>query len=221
MNIRVRNLSKRFGDRLIWEGIDYDFSSDEIISIAGKSGEGKTTFLRCLNGLERYDEGTIAFDDEVMAPGETDAGKIGMVFQGYHLFPKLTVWENVLLAPRYHHLPEEEVKARAESLLKDLGIYSERDKYPAALSGGQQQRVAIVRACMLEPDFLCFDEPTSALDEETISRLSETMATLKNKGIGMIVVTHDKAFARRVSDRILHFEDGGLREERLTGVQSA
>ena len=218
MKISVRNLAKSFGDREIWKGIDYDFTSDSIISIAGKSGQGKTTFLRCLNGLETYDEGTITFDDELMPVGKTDAEKIGMVFQGYHLFSKLTVWENILLAPLYHGVEKSVAEKRALQLLKDLDIEDEKDKYPRNLSGGQQQRVAIVRACMLEPDILCFDEPTSALDSDTIDKLAQIMEKLKEKGMGMIVVTHDRAFAERVSDRILHFEEGNLREENLKAI---
>ena len=218
MKISVRNLAKSFGDREIWKGIDYDFTSDSIISIAGKSGQGKTTFLRCLNGLETYDEGTITFDGEVMPVGKTDAQKIGMVFQGYHLFPKLTVWENILLAPLYHGVEKSVAEKRALQLLKDLDIEDEKDKYPRNLSGGQQQRVAILRACMLEPDILCFDEPTSALDHDTIDKLAQIMEKLKEKGMGMIVVTHDRGFAERVSDRILHFEEGNLREENLKAI---
>ena len=213
MKISVDNLKKSFGDRCIWSGIDLTFTSDEIVTIAGKSGQGKTTFLRCLNGLETYDAGTVAFDGEVMPVGTTDAKKIGMVFQGYYLFPKMTVWENILLAPIYHGVDRKEAEERAERLMKELEIYEERDKYPRNLSGGQQQRVAIVRACMLEPEILCFDEPTSALDGATIDKLAQTMNRLKEKGMGMIVVTHDRAFAERISDRILHFEEGHLREE--------
>ncbi len=213
MKISVDNLKKTFGDRCIWSGINLTFTSDEIVSIAGKSGQGKTTFLRCLNGLETYDAGTVAFDGVVMPVGKTDAKKIGMVFQGYHLFPKMTVWENILLAPIYHGVDRKEAEERAERLMKELEIYEEKDKYPKNLSGGQQQRVAIVRACMLEPEILCFDEPTSALDGETIDKLARIMERLKEKGMGMIVVTHDRAFAEKISDRILHFEGGELREE--------
>ena len=213
MKISVDNLKKSFGDRCIWSNIDLTFTSDEIVSIAGKSGQGKTTFLRCLNGLETYDSGTVAFDGKIMPVGTTDAKKIGMVFQGYYLFPKMTVWENILLAPIYHGIDRKEAEERAERLMKELEIYEEKDKYPKNLSGGQQQRVAIVRACMLEPEILCFDEPTSALDSETIDTLAQTLGRLKEKGMGMIVVTHDRAFAERISDRILHFEEGRLREE--------
>lgn len=213
MKISVDNLKKSFGDRCIWSGIDLTFTSDEIVTIAGKSGQGKTTFLRCLNGLETYDSGTVAFDGKIMPVGTTDAKKIGMVFQGYYLFPKMTVWENILLAPIYHGIDRKEAEERAERLMKELEIYEEKDKYPKNLSGGQQQRVAIVRACMLEPEILCFDEPTSALDSETIDKLAQTLGRLKEKGMGMIIVTHDRAFAERISDRILHFEEGRLREE--------
>ena len=213
MKISVENLKKSFGDRCIWSGIDLTFTSDEIVTIAGKSGQGKTTFLRCLNGLETYDSGTVAFDGKIMPVGTTDAKKIGMVFQGYYLFPKMTVWENILLAPIYHGIDRKEAEERAERLMKELEIYEEKDKYPKNLSGGQQQRVAIVRACMLEPEILCFDEPTSALDSETIDKLAQTLGRLKEKGMGMIIVTHDRAFAERISDRILHFEEGRLREE--------
>ena len=213
MKISVDNLKKSFGDRCIWSGIDLTFTSDEIVTIAGKSGQGKTTFLRCLNGLETYDSGTVAFDGKIMPVGTTDAKKIGMVFQGYYLFPKMTVWENILLAPIYHGIDRKEAEERAERLMKELEIYEEKDKYPKNLSGGQQQRMAIVRACMLEPEILCFDEPTSALDSETIDKLAQTLGRLKEKGMGMIVVTHDRAFAERISDRILHFEEGRLREE--------
>ena len=213
MKITVENLKKSFGDRCIWSGIDLTFTSDEIVSIAGKSGQGKPTYLRCLNGLETYDDGQVSFDGTLMPVGTTDAKKIGMVFQGYSLFPKMTVSENILLAPIYHGVDRKEAEERAERLMKELEIYEERDKYPRNLSGGQQQRVAIVRACMLEPEILCFDEPTSALDGATIDKLAQTMNRLKEKGMGMIVVTHDRAFAERISDRILHFEEGRLREE--------
>lgn len=212
--LKVRNLSKSFGDQNVWTNLSCDIDTGEVVSIQGRSGEGKTTFLRCLNGLESIDGGEILISGEhIDSLDEGREGKLGMVFQGYHLFPHLSVWENLAIAPRYHKMAEKEIESRANSLLERLDLVKHKDKYSAQLSGGQQQRVAIARACMLNPKILCFDEPTSALDEDTRDNIKSIIRGLADDGMTILIVTHDRFFAESVSDRILHIEAGEFREE--------
>lgn len=219
--LKIKSLKKQFGEDIIWNNLTANFSQGEIVCIQGKSGEGKTTFLRCLNNLEKVDGGTIIIDDFYLCSEENGlvryanvdklkdlSTKIGMIFQNFNLFPNLNVEENLFLAPRYKEIDEITMKNRAESLLKDMNLYDKKKLYPYQLSGGQQQRVAIARACMLNPKVLCFDEPTSALDDANKEQVIEIIKKLAQNGMTQIIVTHDSEFARCVADRTLNIIDG-------------
>ncbi|MCD1147717.1 ATP-binding cassette domain-containing protein [Peptoniphilus sp. KCTC 25270] len=216
MELEIRNFKKSFNENTIWTNLCTTMKSGEIISIHGKSGEGKTTFLRCLNGLEPLEKGQVFFDGEEvdLTTMGGDERPFGMVFQGFNLFPQMTVWENIVLAPKYHKQKEEEIQERALALLDQLELTEHKNKKPHQLSGGQKQRVAIARACMLQPKVLCFDEPTSALDEETSERFVSILKDLSRTGMIQIIVTHDKPFALEVSDRILHIREGVFFEDK-------
>ncbi|MDO5038051.1 MAG: ATP-binding cassette domain-containing protein [Tissierellia bacterium] len=216
--LSVENLNKAFDGKPILKDLACQISQGEIVSIQGRSGEGKTTFLRCINGLETIDSGRIKIQGQDMgAPDKNpDLQKnMGLVFQSYNLFPHMTVWENLSLAPRFHKMEEDLIKERGQKLLEDLDLLDHQDKYPSQLSGGQRQRVAIARACILNPKILCFDEPTSALDEETRDQIQEIMEDLSSQGMTLLIVTHDKVFAEKISNRVLHIEEGAFREEVL------
>lgn len=215
--LQIKNLKKSFDQQVIWDDLTCTIDGGEIVSIQGRSGEGKTTFLRCLNGLETIDDGEILMNGQPLT--NLNAGreeKLGMVFQGYQLFPHLTVWENITLAPKYHKMDPEEIDRRGKKLLASLDLSDQIEKYPNQLSGGQQQRVAIARACMLNPEILCFDEPTSALDEATRDHIMDIIKSLAQDGMTILIVTHDRYFAEQVSDRILHIESGRFREQRVS-----
>lgn len=215
--LQVKNLKKSFDQQVIWEDLNCTIDVGEIVSIQGRSGEGKTTFLRCLNGLETIDDGEILLDGKPIANmslGREE--KLGMVFQGYQLFPHLTVWDNLTLAPKYHNMDPVEMESRAKKLLSTLDLSDHAKKYPSQLSGGQKQRVAIARACMLNPEILCFDEPTSALDEATRDHIMEIIKQLADSGMTILIVTHDRYFAEQISDRILHIEGGRFREQKVS-----
>lgn len=216
MNVLVDNISKAFGDVKVFENISFMVEPGEILCIKGKSGEGKTTLLRCLNNLETVDEGSIVIDglDLTKVKDSKDIGKkIGLVFQSYNLFPHLSVMENLMLAPKYLKTgTDDEIKQRARELLETLEIGGKEDVYPFQLSGGQKQRVAIARACMLNPSVLCFDEPTSALDNETTKQISSVIRKLAKTGMSILIVTHDDQFAQEISDRIIKMYDRKIEE---------
>lgn len=227
MPLIVENLSKAFQDVPVWTNISARFEAGEVVSIQGRSGEGKTTFLRVLNDLEKVDTGSIHFDETYLCRSDDTSpqveyssikerseyhSRIGMVFQDYNLFSNMNVWDNITLAPRYHKHDDAEVKARGEELLARLGLADRKDAMPSELSGGQRQRVAIARACMLDPQVLCFDEPTSALDRETIEEIAAILQDLARSGMCILLVTHDQEFSLQVSDRILKIDDGKMVE---------
>ena len=211
--IQVRGLVKRFGPRTVLDGIDADIRPGEALFVIGPSGGGKSTFLRCLNLLERPDAGTIRFrGHDVLARG-ADVNRyrrhVGMVFQHFNLFPHLTVLRNITLAPTLtRRLTPRRAAAKALTLLRRIGLADKARAYPPQLSGGQKQRIAIVRALAMSPDAILFDEPTSALDPEMVGEVFALMKELAHGGLTMVVVTHEIAFAREVADRIL-FIDGG------------
>ena len=211
--IEVKNLTKSFGGVPVLKGITETISPGEKIAIIGPSGSGKSTFLRCLNLLETPTGGQIFFKgQDITAPG-TDINKVrqhmGMVFQHFNLFPHLTVRENITLAPVQLKLQtKDETNAKAEELLKRIGLYDKIDTYPSRLSGGQKQRIAIVRALAMNPEVLLFDEPTSALDPEMVGEVLDVMKKLAAEGMTMLVVTHEMGFAREAADRVI-FIDGG------------
>lgn len=209
-------------------GFDVDLAEEvakrngKILCIQGKSGEGKTTLLRCLNRLEQLDEGRVLIDGEnilEMKENRKIGSKIGLVFQNYNLFPHLTVMENLTIMP--NHLKaasKDSILNKAIELLKSLEIEDKKDMYPYQLSGGQKQRVAIARACMLNPSVLCFDEPTSALDNETSSKISSIIKNLANEGMTVIVVTHDLKFGKDIGDSIFKLENGKLLINEITKI---
>lgn len=214
MGLVVENISKSFGKIKVFNHLSFEVDAGSILCVEGKSGEGKTILLRCLNKLEQVDEGSIFIDGEnilELKDARKIGSKIGLVFQNYNLFPHLTVMENLTITPNYLKIMnKEDVNLKAKKILKSLEIEDKENMYPYQLSGGQKQRVAIARACMLNPAVLCFDEPTSALDEDTSQKISSIIKNLANQGMAIIVVTHDIKFSRDISDIILKLEDGKL-----------
>ncbi|KJR48820.1 Glutamine transport ATP-binding protein GlnQ [Desulfosporosinus sp. I2] len=218
--INVNGLIKDFGKTRVINGIDATVSAGEVVVLIGASGSGKSTFLRCLNGLETLTAGEILIDSVPLENKSSSLKQIrrqvGMVFQQFNLFPHLTVLENIIEAP-IHVLKQEKVNAIqvAEELLSKVGLYDKRDNYPATLSGGQGQRVAIARALAMHPKIMLFDEPTSALDPELVGEVLTVMKQLAEDGMTMVVVTHEMAFAREVADRVIFIDEGRIVEEGL------
>ena len=221
--IRAAQLHKRFGDHEVLKGVSLEIGKGEVIAMIGSSGSGKSTFLRCLNQLERVDRGEVIIEGETLV--STDASghcryapdkearricaKMGMVFQHFNLFPHLSVLGNLIEAPMtVKGLSRDAIVPVAEELLRKVGLFAKCDVYPSQLSGGQKQRVAIARALAMAPDIMLFDEPTSALDPELTGEVLRTMRQLADEHMTMLVVTHEMAFARDVSTRTV-FMDGG------------
>jgi arginine/lysine/histidine transport system ATP-binding protein len=212
--IETKGLKKNFGKLEVLKGIDSSVEEGEVIAIVGPSGGGKSTYLRCLNLLERPNGGTISFAGENVFPEAKDEDalrrKVGMVFQHFNLFPHLTVLDNLILAPvQILGLTKDQARDEAKALLERVGLTDKATAFPAQLSGGQKQRIAIVRALAMKPQVLLFDEPTSALDPEMVGEVLAVMKDLAKDGMTMIVVTHEMNFARDVADKVL-FMDGGL-----------
>lgn len=187
----------------------------EVVVVLGPSGSGKSTFLRTLNQLETLTSGDICIDGRYLGHRSTNINKlrreVGMVFQGFNLFPHKTVLQNIMLAPcRVRKQSKAESEKNAKALLVKVGLSDKGDSYPSQLSGGQQQRVAIARALAMKPQIMLFDEPTSALDPEMVGEVLDVMKTLANEGMTMVVVTHEMGFAKSVADRVLFMEDGAL-----------
>src|SRR5690554_5471498 len=219
MSVYVDSISKSFDSTKVFENVSFEVNPGEIVCIKGKSGEGKTTLLRCLNNLEQIDGGKIIIDG-VDISKEKDyriiGQMIGMVFQSFNLFPHLSVMENLLIAPKYLKKDnDEKIRTRAMELIKTLEIEGKENMYPYQLSGGQKQRVAIARACMLNPTVLCFDEPTSALDNETTKQIGKVIRRLANEGMAIIIVTHDEAFVDEIGERVLTMKNRNLNEEEV------
>lgn len=216
--IKVTGLKKSFGDLEVLKGIDQHIKQGEKVVVIGPSGSGKSTFLRCLNLLEVPTGGEILIEGESITAPNTNVNKIrekmGMVFQQFNLFPHLTVLDNIMLAPmKVKKISRADAEKTARSLLETVGLADKADSYPAQLSGGQQQRIAIARALAMQPDIMLFDEPTSALDPEMVGEVLAVMKDLANKGMTMVVVTHEMGFAREVGSRVLFMDDGYVVEE--------
>ena len=216
--IHIHNLTKSFGDNQVLKGISTEIADGEVVVVIGPSGSGKSTFLRCLNRLEEADGGEIIFEGVDINDKNTEIEKIredmGMVFQSFNLFPHKTVMENITMAPMLVKGEDQKAaEAKAEKLLKRVGLLDKKDSYPSQLSGGQKQRIAIVRALAMEPQVMLFDEPTSALDPEMVGEVLDVMQQLAKEGMTMVVVTHEMGFAREVGDRILFLDEGYLLEE--------
>ena len=216
--IRVKGLKKDFENLSVLKGVDVEIRKGDVVCVIGASGSGKSTFLRCLNLLEKPTDGIIEFNGVNLTDTKVDLDlhrqKMGMVFQQFNLFPHLTVLNNLTLAPvLLKKMTKEEAEAKAMDLLGRVGLADRADSYPNQLSGGQKQRVAIVRALCMDPEVMLFDEPTSALDPEMVGEVLEVMKNLAKKGMTMIVVTHEMGFAREVSNRVLFMDEGVIREE--------
>jgi polar amino acid transport system ATP-binding protein len=221
--ILVSQLVKHHGPLCVLDGIDMTVARGEVAAILGPSGGGKSTFLRCLNGLDRFDGGRVSIDGLCLEAGAAEAlresllrevrQRVGMVFQQFNLFPHRTVLENVMEAPLcVSRRPRAEVEALSEALLARVGLADKLTARPRQLSGGQQQRVAIARALAMRPDIILFDEPTSALDPRMTAEVLEVMADLARGGQTMIVVTHAMAFARQVAHTVHVFGQGRVIE---------
>jgi ABC-type polar amino acid transport system ATPase subunit len=217
--IEVEGISKTFpnGVRAL-TGFSTKIRRSSVVVVIGPSGGGKSTFLRCLNGLEEIDGGSIVIDGIPLDDNKKNRLKIrkevGMVFQSFNLFPHMTVLENVNLAQRrVRKKTKQEATETTMELLKKVDIPEKANSYPSQLSGGQQQRVAIARALAMMPKVMLFDEATSALDPEMIGEVLDVMKTLAREGMTMVAVTHEMGFAREVSDRVIFMEDGGIVEE--------
>jgi polar amino acid transport system ATP-binding protein len=220
--VKVEDLRKAHGARQVLRGIDAHVDEGETIALVGPSGGGKSTFLRCLNGLTSFDAGAVRVAGvELRARTAPDApqlralrARVGMVFQSLNLFPHLTALENVALAPVHvRGEPHAKARTRAAELLARVGLGDRGDARPAQLSGGQQQRVAIARALAMDPEVLLLDEPTSALDPQMRGEVLGVLRDIARTGMTMLVVTHEMGFARGVASRIWVFDDGRLVED--------
>ena len=226
--LRATEVHKRFGRLEVLKGVSLAVRRGETVCVIGASGSGKSTFLRCINHLEKIDSGRIEVNGRLIGYRERDGKlvedsersialqrtKIGMVFQRFNLFPHMTALENVVEAPvRVLGSPRARAVAEGETLLERVGLSDKRDVYPGKLSGGQQQRVAIARALAMRPALMLFDEPTSALDPEVTGEVLAVMEELAEEGMTMIVVTHEMGFARRAADRMAMMDDGLIIEE--------
>lgn len=228
--VTLTKVVKRFGTNTVLDGVDLHIARGEVVSIIGPSGSGKSTLLRCINAIEKIDDGSILVNGEEIGRRPVSGGRfpfaeleprrlakqrahIGMVFQSFNLFPSMTVLENVTLAPQTV-LGKSPTEARASALehLRSVAMADFADRYPRTLSGGQQQRVAIARALAMEPSVMLFDEPTSALDPELVGEVIRVLKDLATRGFTMIVVTHEMAFARDVCDRVIFMEGGEIVE---------
>ena len=201
--LEVKNLKKSFDDNVVLKDISLNVEKGDVLSIIGPSGSGKSTLLRCITDLETEDGGDIKFD-----------GTFGLVFQNFNLFPHHSVMKNITNAPiRVQKRDKAEVFNHARYLLKKMGLQDKEDAYPCELSGGQQQRVSIARALAMNPDILFFDEPTSALDPELTGEILTVIRDLAAENMTMVIVTHEMAFARNVSDKIIFMDDGVIVEQ--------
>ena len=216
--LELRGISKRYGRALVLDKIDLSLAEHEVVCLIGASGSGKSTLLRCADLLEPIDGGSITLDGRAVSAGDRDADvtrrQLGIVFQGFSLFPHLTALENVALAPRVAlGLTAAAAEKRARALLKQLGLAAKANAYPDSLSGGQQQRVAIARALATEPKVLLLDEITSALDPVLVADVLEALRALAKGGATMLIATHEMAFAADVADRICYLEGGRIVEQ--------
>lgn len=216
--LELRGVSKRYGRALVLDKIDLSLAEHEVVCLIGASGSGKSTLLRCADLLEPIDAGSITLDGRTVRADDRDADatrrQLGIVFQGFSLFPHLTALENVALAPRVAlGLTAAAAEKRARALLKQLGLAAKANAYPDSLSGGQQQRVAIARALATEPKVLLLDEITSALDPVLVADVLEALRALAKGGMTMLIATHEMAFAADVADRICYLEGGRIVEE--------
>jgi len=216
--IEMKQVSKWYGEFQVLKDCTTRVEKGEVVVVCGPSGSGKSTLIKCVNGLEPFQEGTVTVNGISVGDPSTDLPKlrahIGMVFQNFELFPHITVLANIKLAQvKVLGRSDDEAGARGLELLARVGLSDQADKYPAQLSGGQQQRVAIARALAMDPFAMLFDEPTSALDPEMINEVLDVMVGLARDGMTMMVVTHEMGFARNVADRVIFMDEGRIEED--------
>ncbi len=226
--IELKNIKKSFGTLEVLNDVSLKIDKGEVLVIIGPSGSGKSTLLRCINHLEKINQGEVLFRGQTVTrkyPGESDFDlplkevykireKIGMVFQRFNLFPHMKAIRNIIEAPVHvAKVPKEEAMIRGKQLLEKVGLSDKENAYPAHLSGGQQQRLAIARALAMEPELMLFDEPTSALDPELVGEVLMVMKELAKEGMTMAVVTHEMSFAQDVADRVIFMDEGKIIEE--------
>ncbi|MEK1300630.1 amino acid ABC transporter ATP-binding protein [Limosilactobacillus fermentum] len=216
--IEIKDLKKSFGKNIILDGVNEEVKKGQVICVIGPSGAGKSTFLRCLNLLEEPSAGAVLFEGQNLVEMgakevQTVREKMGMVFQGFNLFPNMTVLDNVTLAPiKVKGMDKEQAQKLGHQPLSEVDMDDKADAYPLSLSGGQKQRVAIARALAMNPEVMLFDEPTSALDPEMVGEVLKVMQELANNGMTMVVVTHEMGFAKNVADEIWFMADGNIQE---------
>lgn len=211
--IEFRNVDKWFGSFQALSDINLSVAQGDIVVICGPSGSGKSTLIRCVNGLEAFNSGHLSVFDHSPQDKKLKPGSIGMVFQHFHLFPHLTVLENLTLAPRRTlKMSQQQANQLALHYLDRVKIVDQANKYPVQLSGGQQQRVAIARSLCMQPQILLFDEPTSALDPEMINEVLDVMTSLAAEGMTMMCVTHEMGFAKQVADKVIFMDEGKIVE---------
>lgn len=224
--VELQNVVKRFGANTVLDGVSLTVEPGEIIAIIGRSGSGKSTMLRCINGLEPIQGGRIVFDGQTLNDPKTDLRKlrqrVGIVFQSFNLFPHLSVEKNITLAPRVvKRMDPAAARELAAGALARVGLADKIDAYPDQLSGGQQQRVAIARSLAMQPQLMLFDEITSALDPELTGEVLKVLEQVAQEGMTMLLVTHEIGFARRVASRLIFMHQGRIWEEgRASGVLS-
>ncbi len=225
--LEINNLKKRFGNNEVLKGISFSVEKGQTVAVIGSSGSGKSTLLRCATNLEKANSGSISYKGEYLVK-DTEMGQVyaekeelskicsyfGLVFQNFNLFPHFSVMQNIIEAPIYvQKKSREEAEAKARELLSQMGLSDKENAYPCELSGGQQQRVAIARALALDPEVLFFDEPTSALDPELTGEVLAVIRKLAEADMTMVIVTHEMAFARDVSDKVIFMHEGVIAEE--------
>jgi polar amino acid transport system ATP-binding protein len=216
--VELKDVVKRYGQNTVLNGVSLSIETGEIIAVIGRSGSGKSTMLRCINGLEPIQGGTVAFDGTVVNDPKTDLRKlrqhVGIVFQSFNLFPHLSVEKNITLAPKVvKGVAPAEARILAEAVLRKVGLAEKIDAYPDQLSGGQQQRVAIARSLAMQPQLMLFDEITSALDPELVGEVLKVLEEMARDGMTMMLVTHEIGFARRVADRVVFMHQGRIWEQ--------
>src|SRR5512142_525390 len=216
--ISLKNVSKWYGSFRVLKNCSAEGAKGEVVVVCGPSGSGKSTLIKCVNGLEPFQQGTITVDGISVGDPKTDLPKlrsrVGMVFQHFELFPHMTVTENLTLAQiKVLGRSKDEATQRGLKMLDRVGLMAHKDKFPGQLSGGQQQRVAIARALSMDPIVMLFDEPTSALDPEMINEVLDVMVELAREGMTMMVVTHEMGFARKVAHRVIFMDRGQIVED--------
>ena len=216
--VDLKDVVKRYGTNTVLNGVSLSVEKGEIIAIIGRSGSGKSTMLRCVNGLEPIQGGSVAFDGTVVNDPGTDLRKlrqhVGIVFQSFNLFPHLSVEKNITLAPKVvKGIAPAEARTLAETVLRKVGLAEKIDAWPDQLSGGQQQRVAIARSLAMSPQLMLFDEITSALDPELVGEVLKTLEEMAREGMTMMLVTHEIGFARKVADRVVFMHHGKIWEQ--------